>query len=86
MSNTDKPMPQDYLRHSMMKRVRIQVLEERMLDGILHAYDEHCNIILGDVTEHLLGPDEHGGKISVSQRNIDLLYVRGDRIVSIANL
>ena len=83
---TDKPMPQDYLRLSMLKRVRVQLLDERMLDGTLHAYDQHCNLILGEVTEHLLGLNENGIKSSVSERNIDLLYVRGDRIISIAVL
>ena len=82
----DMPMPQDYLRLSMLKKVRVQVQTERLLDGILHAYDEHCNLILSDVTEHLLGLNEKGIKSSVSQRQIDLIYVRGDRIISIANL
>ena len=86
MTTTEKPMPQDFLRLSMLKRVKVQVLEDRQLDGILHAYDEHCNIILGNVTEHLLGLNENGVRSSVSERHIDLIYVRGDRIVSIASL
>ncbi|EAY15131.1 Sm protein [Trichomonas vaginalis G3] len=82
---SDKPMPQDYIRLSMEKRVKVQ-LEGRVLEGVLHAYDEHYNIIIGDVTESLMGLDKNGMQVAVNQRQIDMLFVRGDRIVSIATL
>lgn len=86
MSVSDKHMPQDYIKLCMEKTVRVQVVDDRELVGTLHAYDEHNNIIISDVIEHLMGLGETGGRVSVSQRNIDLLFVRGDRILSIAKL
>ena len=86
MTTNEKPMPQDFLRLLILKRVKVTVLEDRELVGILHSYDEHCNIILGEVTESLMGLDSKGCRISVSDRNIELLFIRGDRIVSIAPL
>lgn len=86
MTTNEKPMPQDFLRFSMLKKVKVTVLEDRELIGTLHSYDEHCNIILGDVTEGLMGLDSNGRRAPVSTRQIELLFIRGDRIVSIATL
>ncbi|EAY14073.1 Sm protein [Trichomonas vaginalis G3] len=83
---SEKPMPQDYIRLSMEKRVKVKVQEGQELEGVLHAYDEHYNIILGDVLESIMGLDKNGKFIPVRQNQIDMLFVRGDRIVSIATI
>lgn len=79
-------MPQDYIRLSMEKRVKVYIAEGRQLEGVLHAYDEHYNIIIGDVSESMLGLGDNGTLIPVNTRHIDLLFVRGDRIVSISTI
>jgi U6 snRNA-associated Sm-like protein LSm3 len=79
----DQPMPQDYLRLCLETRVRVQVLDQRELIGILHAYDEHSNLVLGDTTESFpaVTPD---GQFIRQSRPLDLLFVRGDRVITIS--
>ena len=78
-------MPQDFLRLCMERRVKVQVFENRELVGVLHAYDEHCNIILNEVTETLTVPGQDGIPMKHT-RNLDLLFIRGDRVITISPL
>jgi len=79
----EAPMPLDFLRLCIEKRVKIQTIDGPELIGTLHAYDEHCNAVLSDVTENLIAfiDDE---KSVVNSRSLDLIFVRGDRIVVIS--
>ncbi|KAL4400774.1 U4/U6 x U5 tri-snRNP complex protein [Malassezia pachydermatis] len=43
--------PFDLIRLSLSERVLVKLRGERELRGILHAYDGHMNLILGDVEE-----------------------------------
>ncbi|KAK8878518.1 U4/U6-U5 snRNP complex subunit lsm3 [Tritrichomonas musculus] len=84
MSAAEKPMPLDYLRLCLERRVKVQILENgRELVGILQAYDEHCNIVLSEAFETYYIPDENGSPLRTN-RHIDLLFVRGERIVTIS--
>lgn len=79
----ENPMPQDFLRICLEKRVLVQLIEGRKLSGVFHAYDEHCNVLLSDVVETLLIPSPDG-TLEPCTRNLDLLFVRGDRIMTIS--
>lgn len=83
MSATEKPMPQDFLRLCLERRVKIQVADNRELVGVLHGYDEHCNIVVGDVNETFLVETEKGDVLRQT-RVMDLLFVRGDRVITIS--
>lgn len=43
--------PFDLIRLSLSERVLVKLRGDRELRGILHAYDGHMNLILGDVEE-----------------------------------
>jgi len=51
----------------------------------LHAYDQHLNMVLGEVEETLtqLDLDEETGEeiTKTSKRKMDLLFVRGDAVI-----
>lgn len=79
---SEKPMPQDFLRLCLERRVKIQTTGDRELEGILHAYDEHCNLVVGDVRE--LHIDSSTGTKMRYTRSFELLFVRGDRVVTIS--
>lgn len=78
-------MPQDFLRLCLERRVRVQTIEVgRELVGVLQAFDEHCNIVLEDAFETFFVPDANNMELLRRTRNIDLLFVRGERIVTIS--
>jgi U6 snRNA-associated Sm-like protein LSm3 len=81
----EKPMPQDYLRLCLERHVKVQVLGEREITGVLHAFDEHSSLVIGDASETfpVLTPDSQ----TVRQtRPLDLVFVRGEQIITIAAL
>ncbi|KAI9618596.1 hypothetical protein H4Q26_012418 [Puccinia striiformis f. sp. tritici PST-130] len=43
--------PFDLIRLSLSERVLIKLRGDRVLNGTLHAYDGHMNMVLSDVTE-----------------------------------
>merc|ERR1719310_2367270 len=43
--------PLDLIRLSLDERIYVKMRNERELKGRLHAYDQHLNMILGDVEE-----------------------------------
>ena len=43
--------PLDLIRLSLDERIYVKMRNERELRGRLHAYDQHLNMILGDVEE-----------------------------------
>lgn len=61
---------------------------ERTISGILHAFDTHCNMILGEVEETHTEREfdnQSGEEIMKSNtRTIPLLFARGDSVIHIS--
>ena len=61
---------------------------ERELRGRLHAYDQHLNMVLGEVEEVVTTieiDDETFEEIyRQTKRNIPLLFVRGDGVILVS--
>lgn len=78
------------------ENVRVRMKGDKLLMGKLHAFDQHMNLVLGEVTEkHTIleiAPDTPGRPSTgnaietIVERRFDLLFVRGDSIVMIAPL
>jgi U6 snRNA-associated Sm-like protein LSm3 len=45
--------PLDLVRLSLAERIFVKMRGDRELEGILHAYDQHMNVVLGDVVEKI---------------------------------
>ena len=43
--------PLDLIRLSIGNEIRVKCRGDRMLTGVLHAYDQHLNMVLGRVKE-----------------------------------
>ncbi|UYV83299.1 LSM3 [Cordylochernes scorpioides] len=43
--------PLDLIRLSLDERIYVKMRNERELKGRLHSYDQHLNMVLGDVEE-----------------------------------
>ncbi|MCO5600529.1 hypothetical protein L7F22_054642 [Adiantum nelumboides] len=46
--------PLDLIRLSLDERIYVKLRSDRELRGKLHAYDQHLNMILGDVEEVII--------------------------------
>lgn len=85
--------PFDLVRLSISERVLVKLRGDRELRGILHAYDGHMNLIMGDVEETMYDvqvADDTGAEtikvctrllIQVTKRNSEMMFVRGDGVI-----
>jgi len=78
--------PLDLVRLSLDEIVFVKLRGDRELKGRLHAYDSHCNLVLGDVEETIYVVDEEEDEESVKTINkkSEMLFVRGDSVVLIS--
>lgn len=74
--------PLDLLRQCLDERVTVKLRGNRELSGRLHAYDSHCNVVLGKAVETVTALDDEGQK-SVTSNESDMLFVRGDLVVHV---
>ncbi|KAB7500253.1 U6 snRNA-associated Sm-like protein LSm3 [Armadillidium nasatum] len=51
--------PLDLIRLSLDERIYVKMRNERELRGRLHAYDQHLNMVLGDVEETVTSIERH---------------------------
>ena len=83
MSHFEEPL--DLIRLSLDERVYVKCRGERELRGKLHAYDQHLNMVLGDVEETVtsqdIDPETSEEIIRTSKRTIEMLFVRGDVVI-----
>lgn len=64
----------DLVRLSLAERVYVKLRGQRELRGLLHAYDNHMNMILGDVEESVSLVKEDG-RLATDKRSLDMLFV-----------
>ncbi|EAS28111.3 U6 small nuclear ribonucleoprotein [Coccidioides immitis RS] len=79
--------PLDLVRLSLDEIVFVKLRGDRELKGRLHAYDSHCNLVLGEVEEtvYVVEEDENEEEIiKTIKRQEDMLFVRGDSVVLIS--
>jgi U6 snRNA-associated Sm-like protein LSm3 len=80
--------PLDLVRLSLDERIYVKMKHDRELRGRLHAYDQHLNMVLGDVEETTTTvevDDETYEEIyKTSKRNIPMLFVRGDGVILVS--
>ena len=47
----DSTSPLDFVRLQLAERIFVKMRMDRTLTGVLHAYDQHLNLVLGQVKE-----------------------------------
>lgn len=80
--------PLDLVRLSLAERVRVKCRGGRVLEGVLHAFDEHLNMVLGKAREAIttvdLDPETDQPRETVERREIELIFVRGDSVIFVS--
>ncbi|ORY86904.1 putative U6 snRNA-associated Sm-like protein LSm3 [Protomyces lactucae-debilis] len=87
MASTTVAEPLDLVRLSLDEQVYVKLKGDRELRGRLHAYDSHCNIVLGDAEETitLVDTDEETRQETVRtvKKHSEMMFVRGDSVTII---
>ncbi|PHZ10594.1 putative LSM3-U6 snRNA-associated Sm-like protein [Rhizopus microsporus ATCC 52813] len=77
--------PLDLVRLSLDERIYVKLRGDRELRGVLHAYDGHLNMVLGDVEETITIVDVNEETLeSTVKRTFDMLFVRGDGVILVS--
>lgn len=80
--------PLDLIRLSLDERIYVKCRGERQLRGKLHAYDQHLNMILGEVEETVtsseIDDETYEEIIKATKRVVPYLFVRGDGVILIS--
>merc|ERR1712205_269237 len=80
--------PLDLIRLSLDERVFVKLRGERELRGKLHAYDQHLNMILGDVEETIttveIDDETYEEIMKQTKRAVKYLFVRGDGVIVVS--
>jgi len=88
MADTDNVIsePLDLVRLSLDEQVFVKLRGDRELRGRLHAYDSHCNLVLGEVEEtiYVVSDEEDDDSVQTMKKSSEMLFVRGDSVVLIS--
>jgi len=93
MADTQEPSnvieePFDLIRMSLDERVYVKMKNGRELRGKLFAYDQHLNMVLGDVEETIttveIDEDTYEELFKSTKRSIQMLFVRGDGVILVS--
>uniref|UniRef100_A0A0D6R093 Sm domain-containing protein n=1 Tax=Araucaria cunninghamii TaxID=56994 RepID=A0A0D6R093_ARACU len=80
--------PLDLIRLSLDERIYVKLRSDRELRGKLHAYDQHLNMILGDVEEVIttveIDDETYEEIVKTSRRHVPYLFVRGDGVILVS--
>ncbi|KAI9768196.1 MAG: U4/U6-U5 snRNP complex subunit lsm3 [Geoglossum simile] len=71
--------PLDLVRLSLDEIVFVKLRGDRELKGRLHAYDSHCNLVLGEVVEtiYVVDDDDEEETVKTIRKQSEMLFVRG---------
>lgn len=73
--------PLDLVRLSLDEIVFVRLRGDRELKGRLHAYDSHCNLVLGEVEETIYvvedDDEEEEETVKTIKKQSEMLFVRG---------
>lgn len=80
--------PLDLIRLAIDEKIVVKCRGERELRGRLHAFDQHLNMVLGDVEETVtsreIDEETEEEMVRSSKREIDMLFVRGDIVILVS--
>lgn len=76
------------IRLSLDERIYVKLRNGRELRGRLHAYDQHLNMVLGDVEESVttveIDEETYEEVFKTSKRTVAMLFVRGDGVILVS--
>ncbi|KAI8056891.1 hypothetical protein BDF22DRAFT_740399 [Syncephalis plumigaleata] len=85
-TNHERIGPLDLVRLSLDERIYVKLRGDRELQGRLHAYDQHLNMVLGDVEETItiVETEDDRDTLRTVKRQSEMLFVRGDGVILVS--
>lgn len=68
--------PFDIVKGCIAQRVKVGLKSGKEVRGVLHAFDQHMNMVLSEVTE-----GTSNELVASKQRPFGMLFIRGDLVV-----
>ncbi|KAJ1982368.1 U4/U6-U5 snRNP complex subunit lsm3 [Dimargaris xerosporica] len=86
MTSVEEPL--DLVRLCLDEHIYVKLRGDREVRGRLHAFDQHLNLVLGDVEETIttveLDPETKEESVHTANRKMDMLFVRGDGVILVS--
>ncbi|BAM39821.1 U6 snRNA-associated sm-like protein Lsm3 [Theileria orientalis strain Shintoku] len=81
--------PLDMIRLNLDEMIYLKCKNGRELIGRLHAFDDHCNMVLSEVTETITTvdgePNTNQQPNKVTRRDSRTVFVRGDSLILLSH-
>lgn len=77
--------PLDVIKQNLDEQVHVKLRGYREMKGKLHAYDSHCNMVLGDAVETIYAIDDETEEVTSRKENHTLVFVRGDSVILVTD-
>jgi U6 snRNA-associated Sm-like protein LSm3 len=78
----------DLIKLSIDEKVFIKLKGDREIRGILHAYDQHLNLVVGNAEEIMnesIYDENLGEEVTKShKRTMDMIFLRGDNVILVS--
>ena len=71
------------MRLSLDEIVHVKMKNDRILEGKLHAFDQHLNLVMGNVKETIYSVNDDLS-VSIAEKKHSLMFIRGDKVILIA--
>lgn len=73
--------PLDLIKSLLDETITVKLRGAREIVGKLHAYDSHCNMVLGDAVETVYQIDPETKEIKTTKKESEMIFVRGDSVI-----
>lgn len=77
--------PLDIIKQNLDEQIYVKLRGSREMIGKLHAYDSHCNMVLGDAIEKIFSLEENTDKLLSREEKHELVFVRGDSVILVTD-
>lgn len=77
--------PLDLIKLCLDEEIYVKLRGNRDFVGKLHAYDSHCNMVLGNAIETVHTVNEETGEHEKTQNSSDLIFIRGDLVMIVTD-
>lgn len=76
--------PLDLIRLCLDEQIYVKLKGNREFVGKLHAYDSHCNMVLGRAVETVYTLDA-AKQLAATTNNCELVFIRGDLVMLVSD-
>lgn len=83
MSSVSEPL--DIIKQNLDEQIYVKLRGSREMVGKLHAYDSHCNMVLGDATETIFSLQADNDALDSREEKHELVFVRGDSVILVTD-